>query len=237
MANPRQRRKTRSGTHKAVQHSRRAKTLLKKQPPLRGPKALQDAWDPRKTVRQNYEALGLAASLNPIASGGTEKRLGGRAAEGERGGGEDAPVGGSSTVGARPAGAEAKLPKGWGRIIRDAEGNVVDIELADEEEAGVDEAGDGLDEVADPREDGRLAGWVAVGALLEQLSEARAGQGTRRHASQGELALLRALVAKHGEDVEEMARDRRANVEQRTAGELRRAIRKAGGLGALAGAD
>lgn len=32
MANPRQRRKTRSGSHKPVQHSRRAKKLLKKQP-------------------------------------------------------------------------------------------------------------------------------------------------------------------------------------------------------------
>ncbi|KAH9060100.1 hypothetical protein EDB87DRAFT_1551613, partial [Lactarius vividus] len=71
MANPRQRRKARS-SQKPVRHSRQAKKLLKKQPPIRGPKALRDAWDKHKTVRQNYAALGLAASLNPRASGGAE---------------------------------------------------------------------------------------------------------------------------------------------------------------------
>ena len=47
--------------------------------------------------------------------------------------------------------------------------------------------------------------------------------------------MLRALVSKHGEDLEAMARDRRLNVDQRTAGELGRAIRKAGGFGAVVG--
>jgi nucleolar protein 16 len=74
MVNPRQRRKVRS-SHKPVHHSRQAKKLLKKQPralgfflemsalptlilifdthqAIRGPKALQEAWDKHKTVRQ-----------------------------------------------------------------------------------------------------------------------------------------------------------------------------------------
>lgn len=78
MANPRQRRKARSGSHKAVRHSNNAKKNLKKQPrqssicillcqrnyvelvslylavAIRGPKVLQDAWDKHKTVRQKY---------------------------------------------------------------------------------------------------------------------------------------------------------------------------------------
>jgi hypothetical protein len=76
MANPRQRRKTRS-SHKPVHQSRQAKKLLKKQPralgflidmsalptpilifdihqAIRGPKGLQEAWDKHKTVRQKY---------------------------------------------------------------------------------------------------------------------------------------------------------------------------------------
>ena len=67
---------------------------------------------------------------------------------------------------------------------------------------------------------------------MEQLSEARAGP-VPRWTSKGEHATLQRLVEKHGEDVEAMARDVKLNVDQRTAGELRRAIRKAGGFAAL----
>ena len=88
----------------------------------------------------------------------------------------------------------------------------------------------------------RAADWRASGLTclsgtvlaLEQLSEARAG-AVRRFSSKGEAGALRALVSKHGEDVDAMARDRRLNVDQRTAGELGRAIRKAGGFGAVVG--
>ncbi len=67
---------------------------------------------------------------------------------------------------------------------------------------------------------------------LEQLSEARGGP-VARHTSSGEQTTLERLVRKHGEDVEAMARDRKLNVDQRTAGELKRAIRKAGGFAEL----
>jgi nucleolar protein 16 len=41
---------------------------------------------------------------------------------------------------------------------------------------------------------------------------------------------LARLVARHGEDVEAMARDRKLNPDQRTVGELTRLIKKAGGF-------
>ncbi|KAI0637084.1 ribosome biogenesis protein Nop16 [Trametes polyzona] len=252
MANPRQRRKLRSGSHKPVHHSRRAKKILKKQPPIRGPQVLQEAWDPRKTVRQNYEALGLAATLNPIASGGTERPLCAHPEHEDRLP-EDQPEASTSTSAAssssaKPAGAKG-LPKGYGKIIRDADGNVVDVELADDDEEEEDAAMDeGLEDVPDPAANEQLAGWVGLGSdprkrapesagtrvvqELEQLSEARGGR-VPRFTSKGELAVLRRLVAKYGEDVEAMARDRKLNVDQRTAGELRRAIRKAGGFAEL----
>lgn len=56
-----------------------------------------------------------------------------------------------------------------------------------------------------------------------------------RYSSGGENKLLRNLVAKYGEDVDGMARDRKLNSNQQTAGELRRAIKKAGGFSALSG--
>ena len=45
--------------------------------------------------------------------------------------------------------------------------------------------------------------------------------------------MLRRLVAKYGEDVAGMAKDRRLNADQRTAGQLSRAIKKAGGFAQL----
>lgn len=66
---------------------------------------------------------------------------------------------------------------------------------------------------------------------LEQMStdEVR----PKRFTSAGELASLRRLVGKYNRDVEAMARDRKLNSDQRTAGELRRAIEKAGGFAEL----
>ncbi|KAI0336412.1 hypothetical protein GY45DRAFT_1333006 [Cubamyces sp. BRFM 1775] len=248
MANPRQRRKLRSGSHKPVHHSRRAKKILKKQPPIRGPQVLQEAWDPRKTVRQNYEALGLAATLNPIASGGTERPLSTRLGHEE---GPDTQPEASSSASAstsKPSGASG-VPKGYGKIIRDADGNIVDVVLADEEdEEGEEAMEEELEDVPDPTEDDQAAGWVGLGSdprkrspestgthvvqALEQLTEARGGR-VPRFTSKGEQTVLRRLVAKYGEDVEAMVRDRKLNADQRTAGELKRAIRKAGGFAEL----
>lgn len=63
---------------------------------------------------------------------------------------------------------------------------------------------------------------------LEQMStnEVR----LKRFTSAGETTLLRRLVQKYGQEVEAMARDRKLNADQRTSGELRRAIEKAGGF-------
>ncbi|RDX56899.1 hypothetical protein OH76DRAFT_426594 [Lentinus brumalis] len=243
MANPRQRRKLRSGTHKPVQHSRRAQKLLKKQPPIRGPKVLQEAWDPHKTVRQNYEALGLAASLNPTASGGSERLLPAHAGEEEICEKPEA-----STSGSAKAPGTNGVPKGYGKIIRDAEGNVVDVQLGDEEEDETMATEEAIEDVPDPRADEQLAGWVGLGSdprargpqgastrvvqVLEHLSET-GSQPVKRYTSKGELGTLQRLVGKYGEDVEAMARDRKLNADQRTAGELRRAIRKAGGFAAV----
>lgn len=54
-----------------------------------------------------------------------------------------------------------------------------------------------------------------------------------RFASTSEQATLRRLVGKYGEDVQAMAKDRKLNPDQRTAGELSRAVRKAGGFARL----
>ncbi|KAH6918736.1 ribosome biogenesis protein Nop16 [Coprinopsis sp. MPI-PUGE-AT-0042] len=250
MANPRQRRKTRSSSYKPVSHSRTAKKNLKKTPPIRGPKALQDAWDKRKTVKQNYSRLGLVHDLNPVASGGGEKRLE------PRYGKEDAEIAHGDVPAAEefPTGEGSKsLPKGFGRIVRDEAGNVIGVELPEEEDREAIETDDETMESLEPEiSEDVLSRWTchnsedvgqnAVG-LVEELESIAAkkqlnsttlsvpqsstGPNHRRSAP-GEVAYLQRLVDAYGDDVGRMARDRKLNADQRTEGQLRRALRNAG---------
>jgi len=243
MANPRQRRKARSSSYKPVSQSRNAKRNLKKMPPIRGPKILQDAWDPKKTVRQNYAALGLVHTLKPSAAGGLEPLEGqGQHIEENK-----------NTPTSLPE-HPGCIPKGFGKIIRDECGNVLRIELPEEEDGSAAEKPQGIG-IAEPDVDRIvLRPWVTdlggneklklgsgdtnVVQALERicttvnqnsttLSAPLSGAGPR-HASSGEVVYLERLVAKYGQDVERMARDRKLNPEQRTAGVLRRGLCKAG---------
>ncbi|KAJ3534599.1 hypothetical protein NMY22_g6860 [Coprinellus aureogranulatus] len=71
MANPRQRRKLRSGSHRPAISTHSVCSPSYSPLAIKGPKALQEAWDKRKTVKQNYARLGLIHDLNPSAPGGT----------------------------------------------------------------------------------------------------------------------------------------------------------------------
>ncbi|KAI0063470.1 hypothetical protein BV25DRAFT_1869904 [Artomyces pyxidatus] len=242
MANPRQRRKVRSSSYKPIHHSRRAKKILKKQPAIRGPQVLQEAWDKHKTVRQNYAALGLSASLNPRTSGGVERVASDTEAQLE------ADVDTDMTCTEAPSSSSqgpssGDLSKGLGRIVRDEDGNIIDVEIQEddeqtspqEEQLIEDRASalvlvpDTLPWVALGRNLGREPEKTEVVQALEQVSSSP----VVRFSSKSEVALLRRLCAKHGDDTEAMARDRKLNVDQRTAGELSRAIRKAGGFAKL----
>ncbi|CAL1704345.1 unnamed protein product [Somion occarium] len=199
----------------------------------------EDAWDKRKTVRQNYEALGLLASLNPTASGGMERPLELK----ERSIEASTPE--ASTLQNCAVEQRNSLPKGYGRIIRDENGNIVDVEMA---ESDSEENADNnlVEDIPDPTSKEDLAGWVALGSsssrntetsgtgVVQKLEELQStDRPVSRFTSSGEFKTLQMLVAKYGEDVEAMARDRKLNPNQRTASELRRAFRKAGGFLAL----
>lgn len=54
------------------------------------------------------------------------------------------------------------------------------------------------------------------------MSAAAQGKKKARTASEHQVKWLQELVAAHGDDVEAMVRDRRRNVWQKTAGEIRR---------------
>ncbi|KAG1749012.1 ribosome biogenesis protein Nop16 [Suillus paluster] len=234
MANPRQRRKAKSSTHRAVSHSRRAKKILKKMPVIRGPKALQDAWDKSKTVRQNYAALGLQLALTPTQSGGSERTTIPSKDPATAG----SVSGTAKSVEAGPSTASS-IPRGFGRIIRDAFGNVMRVDLPESEEIEHSVQNNQLPEAdVDARTMDDWVGWSSspfargthpvTGELLEKLSAS--GRALPRHSSCGERSYLARLVQKYGDNYGSMARDRRLNPEQKTVGELKRAVEKAGGV-------
>ncbi|KAH9039041.1 ribosome biogenesis protein Nop16 [Lactarius hengduanensis] len=235
MANPRQRRKARS-SQKPVRHSRQAKKLLKKQPPIRGPKTLRDAWDKHKTVRQNYAALGLAASLNPRASGGAECAAPVTQARTATNG--VAFINGLEPAPLMSGGGSNGVPSGLGRITRDETGQVVAIETGDDIGSPLPTRERDLVEEAAaaailPSE---CQSWISLGhmpgtedLIIRALPDVHSVPVVSRFSSKGEVTFLQKLISRHGSDVEAMARDRKLNPDQRTEGEIRRAIRRASG--------
>ncbi|WFD19762.1 non-specific serine/threonine protein kinase [Malassezia caprae] len=112
MANPLQRRKSRSSKYSgATKSAKRAQNKrIKRAPTVMGPDVLRDNWDPKLTVRQNYAKLGLVPNLGQ-QTGGLDR---------------DDPY--RQVPDAEPAAAaESKPKKGMARVIRDKDGKVVDI--------------------------------------------------------------------------------------------------------------
>ncbi|GAA5898426.1 Nop16p [Sporobolomyces salmoneus] len=120
--------------------------------------------------------------------------------------------------------------KPWGEPMKDWD--VTEDKFVDEDEEMEDE------EEKDPRKfkqgipiEGALKRVHAKTDVVRALEE-RAAQKTKviRHSSEFEKDWLVSLVEKYDEDIAKMARDRKANVWQKTPGELRRMINKAGGF-------
>ncbi|WVW85825.1 hypothetical protein I302_107863 [Kwoniella bestiolae CBS 10118] len=210
MANPRQRSKAKS--HKSTKPSiHRIRKLHQKQrraPPLKGPEVLQQGWDKKKTVFQNYAALGLLPSI-PIpqsASSSRSQRV-------------KLPIIPSDEV-------EEQPKVGFGRIIRDEEGNVIDIIIDEDDEPQEQEGNVPFGEDEGERE--RVEGKTDVVRQLEALSSTSAP--VRRHTSTSEKTWLINLVKKYNDDYESMAKDLKLNVWQKTRGEIKRMVAKAGGV-------
>nr|ODO02681.1 nucleolar protein 16 [Cryptococcus depauperatus CBS 7855] len=212
MANPRQRNKAKSSrtSKPSLNSKRRMHQKLRKAPPLKGPEVLQDKWDKKKTVFQNYAALGLLPKI-PIPQAASSSRSQRVALP-------------SIPLDAQP---EEGAPKvGFGRIIRDEEGNVVDI-IIDEDPKVAGAAASDIDEDVEARVEAK----TEVVRQLEAL--AATSVPVQRHSSTSERTWLGNLVSKYGSDTAKMARDRNLNIWQKTEGEIKRMIKKAGGIDKL----
>ncbi|KAH8117311.1 ribosome biogenesis protein Nop16-domain-containing protein [Phellopilus nigrolimitatus] len=133
-----------------------------------------------------------------------------------------------------------KIPHGFGKLIRDESGAVVDV-LLESEMHEDSESGEGaaveleLDDFEIARQPGSSGSdWLlrnrrgGNNEVLRALEDASKGDTkVVRESSSAEIKYLSRLVEAHGEDYEAMAKDGKRNVSQYTSGQLRRAIAKA----------
>lgn len=115
-------------------------------------------------ANHSYEALGLVASLNPNFSGGTEQPLG-ATSERWRSGVDVSmePQAPSSDL------AHGNVPTGYGRIIRDEAGNVVDVQLAEEDadEPAAPSAAP-IEDLPDFTQEEQTSPWIGLGSVSRQ---------------------------------------------------------------------
>lgn len=218
---------------------------LVRAPTVHGPDVLKESYDPKLTMKQNYAKLGLLSSLDVRPdTGGVERRSDSTARA------TDASASGSTTA------QTNTLRRGMARILRDEAGNIVDIVEAstsdDEDRSNAQGSSsssestpwgklmkasvadrDGVETFMPPSGAVRTRGG-GDGAVVQQLEQLAAQAApVERHTSQLEMQWLADLVAKHGHDIEAMVHDKRLNPWQKTQGEIKRAIKKAGGFEAF----
>jgi nucleolar protein 16 len=105
------------------------------------------------SICSSYARLGLIHDLNPSAPGGSEQVLVPR-------NGEEMALDQPEQV-AEPSSSSKRLPAGHGRIIRDVSGNVIGVELPEEDEEAGDEVEETMDDL-EPEADGSVMGrWAA----------------------------------------------------------------------------
>ncbi|WFD01244.1 non-specific serine/threonine protein kinase [Malassezia yamatoensis] len=209
MANPRQRRKSRSSKYSgATKSAKRAQNKrIHRAPTVMGPSVLRENWDKTLTTRQNYAKLGLAPSLAKPA-GGLDRNDPFRAVESTQ----------------EPL---EKPRKGMAQIIRDEDGNVIDVVEDESDTHPTTPWGDVLNMDEEQSTDAsKLPPRLHQNdtQTIQALSElAKKDQPVERFVSYGEASWLKELIDAHHEDYQAMAQDPRRNPQQRTAAEIRRA--------------
>ncbi|KAK2020545.1 ribosome biogenesis protein Nop16 [Colletotrichum zoysiae] len=221
-----QKKKRRSGRQK-VKMPNRPKKLLN---PL-GNDIIAKNWNKKETLTQNYRRLGLTARLK-APTGGVEKTLSQVGSSAKAGGGGSKARDPLAIASAEEAVFEEA------RVERDADGKIVRIHYGSDRRSNP--LNDPLNALESDAEDGsgeeeEEKGWGGIDdddesrpeviRLLEK-EAARPTVKKPRHMSQQEREWLERLVARHGDDVAAMARDRKLNPMQQTEGDIARRIKR-----------
>ena len=183
--------------------------------------AIKRAWDRRKTLVQNYQALGLVGDVN-------DKRQTSRQVE------RLADI----DIDERPEVLLKEMSRKRKREEEEEGADEQDEEEENEDETAADNAGAEVDEFVLQEEAGdgvnkyelrRKKKAVAVALLHKELVEVQRLADNAPAYQVKSMALdeqrrLRVLISKHGDDVHAMARDIKVNIHQQTEAELKRRI-------------
>ncbi|OJJ97011.1 hypothetical protein ASPACDRAFT_124981 [Aspergillus aculeatus ATCC 16872] len=240
MTNVRQKRKNRSGLPKAKAKRTGLLKNGRKKINVLGNAIIAENWNRDLTLTQNYRNLGLVHRLN-APTGGSEKRPtkeGGVARERE----DSLHIKSSATaVAQKNAASEIRVERDPEtgkilRVIRPEDDDEIEVagrkhkrsnplndplnDLSDDEEAEGDKA---MSAQQKQKADSEIVRQLELQADLESRKVAAKKP---RHQSKREEEWILRLVEKHGDNYAAMARDRRLNPMQQTAGDLKRRITK-----------
>ncbi|PGH12161.1 nucleolar protein 16 [Helicocarpus griseus UAMH5409] len=231
-----QKRKNRSGAPRVKQKSNRLKNGNKKIDVLGNP-IIAENWDKKLTLTQNYRRLGLAAKLNAPTGGAEKNRQ--QASNDQQQPTDSLHVLSSavSTKKLRPTEARVERDPETGKILRvihpeDEE----QVEIAGRKRRKANPLEDPLNEVEDIDIDQQATASAPTNApssaVVQQLERQAALEEEAlmkkqpRGQSKREEEWLERLVAKYGDNVSAMVRDRKLNPMQQTAGDISRRLRK-----------
>lgn len=192
--------------------------------PIKSSPLIAAQWNKHLTLSQNYRNLGLTSKLNS-RSGGTEAKPRNDAELQDSRQGQDPLAVGAS----KPA---AALGLKTARVVRDGEGRILEVIHEDGDSNPFDDPLiDNASDIENPSlpqihsNHDRNSGVVPAleAAVIAELAEVRARKKPRKQ-SEREQEWIEALVARYGDDVRGMRRDRRLNPNQQTEADIGRRV-------------
>ncbi|KAL4933063.1 nucleolar protein 16 [Aspergillus undulatus] len=228
MGNIRQAKKNRSSAPK--QKPKRSGVLKsgKKKINVLGNQIIADNWDRKATLTQNYRRLGLMHRLN-APSGGSEKR---KTAGGSEDVGNSLHIKGSVDAQKNAAVKDVKVERDpeTGKIIRVIRPEDDEVEIAGRKVRASNPLNDPLNDISEVEIEVAPQGKKSSNNIVQQLESQADAEGSvpkkPRHQSTRETEWITRLVERYGDNYAAMARDRKLNPMQQTAGDLRRRISK-----------
>ncbi|KAK0247915.1 Ribosome biogenesis protein Nop16 [Friedmanniomyces endolithicus] len=218
-----QKKKTRSGVSKAVRKPRSKKLHL--QNPI-----ISANWDKTQTLEQNYKRLGLTSKLNKNTGGIERKAEDVQRARDEAAGEVVKQKDDVLAIGAMRRPREIQVQEA--RIERDPETGRI-LRVIGDGQGRANPLNDPLNELDSEEDEDEMGDAYAAGddkrtEVVRRLEfEASRPKATHKpRQSENERAFVAELVAKHGDDYGAMTRDLKINYMQRSAGDLKRRVKK-----------